>query len=154
MSKCVDMGSGVHCAPTGVLYIDGRPYEIAGVPRFSSTSEGVDQFEMTVVPREFSFTIGRPSRAVVLPGAQSPEWLQSETYENVQAFARELSACSAIPLGECMQAVLNAIAPVKRELPKRNRLPKPSTTPPMWAHDPARTRRSRNRATNIRTPKT
>lgn len=32
-------------------------------------------------------------------------------------------------------------------------VPRPSTTPPMWANNPGRTRRARNRASDIRTPK-
>lgn len=144
MSAWTDMGAGVHCAPSGVLYIDGRPYEMVGVPRFTSMSEGVDQFEMTVVPKEFSvsFTIERPSHAVVWPGGKPPAWLQAEAYEHAHAFASELSESSGIPLEECVQAVLNAMSPRKSQPPKVNTIMKPNAAPPMWVRDPAKTRRT------------
>lgn len=39
------------------------------------------------------------------------------------------------------------------ETPQERALPRPATRPPMWANDPARTRRGRNRARSIRTPR-
>lgn len=39
------------------------------------------------------------------------------------------------------------------ETPQQRALPRPSHQPPMWANNPTRTRRTRNRATNVRTPR-
>lgn len=144
MSAWTDMGAGVHCAPSGVLYIDGRPYEMVGVPRFTSTSEGVDQFEMTVVPKEFSvsFTIERPSGATEWQGGKAPAWPQTEAYKHAHAFASELSESSGIPLEECVQAVLNAMSPRRPQPPKASPVTKLNAAPPMWVRDPATTRRT------------
>lgn len=39
------------------------------------------------------------------------------------------------------------------ETPQQRALPRPAAQPPMWANDPARTHRTRNRARNVRTPR-
>lgn len=45
------------------------------------------------------------------------------------------------------------VLPEVEPTPQQRALPRPSTTPPMWANDPARTRRTRNHARSIRTPR-
>ncbi|MBT2268798.1 hypothetical protein [Rhodococcus erythropolis] len=40
MSAWTNMGAGVHCAPTGVLYVDGK--ELGWIP--ATNSYGVDEF--------------------------------------------------------------------------------------------------------------
>ncbi|MGN0126052.1 MAG: hypothetical protein ACI38R_22650 [Rhodococcus sp. (in: high G+C Gram-positive bacteria)] len=56
--------------------------------------------------------------------------------------------------GRWLPAETTAPAPDQAvETPQQRALPRPSTTPPMWANDPARTRRTRNRSRNIRTPR-
>lgn len=144
MSAWTDMGAGVHCAPSGVLYIDGVEFGTVDEIQFTSASEDVDHFEMTVVPKEFSvsFTIERPSGAAEWQGGKAPAWLQTEAYEHAHAFASELSESSGIPLEECVQAVLNAMSPRRLQSPKVNPVTKPNSAAPMWVRDPAKTRRT------------
>ncbi|MDV6267057.1 hypothetical protein [Rhodococcus globerulus] len=158
MSKWVDMGAGVHCAPSGVLYIDekvlyidGKPF-MAGAPRFVSAHNGIETWEISFTAEEssVSFTTGRSGCVTAWPGGKPPTWLLSETYKHVLAFARELSTSSALPLSECVTAVLNAMSPEASpapkpdplQAPKSDPLPKPSTVPPMWAINPGRMRRN------------
>ncbi|MFF1531461.1 hypothetical protein [Cellulomonas sp. NPDC058312] len=80
----------------------------------------------------------------------------------------DLSAC-LLPFQKAVEQLVSAaqlaLVPIKQvadqlgvELPPRPREdgrphpPRPSTTPPMWAQNPGRTRRNRNKSTDARTP--
>lgn len=65
MSKWVDMGAGVNCAPTGVLYVNGKEFGMVELPRFISESDGIEQWETTYAPVECTWTALEPEPVVL-----------------------------------------------------------------------------------------
>lgn len=59
-------------------------------------------------------------------------------------FARAAAAATAVP---------TTFYPPKPKKPTGPRLPRPSHTPPPWAQDPTRTRRTKNSGIDMRTPR-
>lgn len=77
MSAWTDMGAGVHCAPSGVLYVDG--VEFGTVDEIQFTSDGAEDFGSKTVDTRISrtFTVSvdyiEPPRVAARPPKRPPD---------------------------------------------------------------------------------
>lgn len=90
---------------------------------------------------------------VIRDGAHS---IPAAAEENLRSWASAMVTA----FGDLAPAVSNLVLdayfdepPPEPESLHQRALPRPSHQPPMWANNPTRTRRTRNRATNVRTPR-
>lgn len=93
-----------------------------------------------------AFSTGRePARA---NGAAKDPTVAVEGYRVfIEAIARLTRVAGAL------HSVPVVLFPPKPQCPRGPRVPRPSHTPPMWAPDPARTRRTKNGGIDMRTPR-
>lgn len=67
MTEWADMGAGVHCAPSGVLYVDG--VEFGTVDEIQFTPDGTEDFGGKTIDTRISGTFAISVDSWELPGA-------------------------------------------------------------------------------------
>ena len=101
---------------------------------------------------KWELTIGRTSTPVPWPGGKVPDWVPVASEKQIVESATRAAAETGKTVEEYLEMITNLVESAPLPKPERRPLPKPSHTPPMWAQNPARTKRTRNRSTDIRTP--
>ena len=99
-----------------------------------------------------ALTFGRATAVVPWPGGKVPEWVPVAAEKQIVESAARAAAFTGRTVEEYLEMITNLVESAPLPKPERRALPKPSHTPPMWAQNPSRTKRTRNRSTDIRTP--
>lgn len=143
---------------------------VAFVDRNGVRYEGIAHVENTVVDEErpwISRTAINLEQVTTVPSEVRGVTVGPEIYDEaidpmhsarnrIAEFQNQLAAIAAdaeLTFDSRMWLPGDRVPAPAAETPQQRALPRPSTTPPMWANDPARTRRNRNRSRNIRTPR-
>lgn len=104
--------------------------------------------------------VGAPS---FWPGGKLPSWQAAlvrqmqialdvdDVFARLAESIRQLGGSSDLT-AEKLREFASALEP-ERNMPKERALPRPSHTPPPWALNPARTRRTKNGGVDMRTPR-